>query len=194
MNWYKKAKTDLITINKFLSLFRPSSLKGLAAEALKNISFEDFEKDFIGEIKHGTYWHITDNPNFQIDLEKGPRDLSSMNPDFEKIDKGMLMITTHLENWIPYFSKRLYVAEIDMSQVDKKDYHQVKRGFGNEFIVTNPSKARVVQVLPIVKALRLDRYRHNKLPQNQESLEEFFNKIHEQYNEFLKWNKKYELV
>jgi hypothetical protein len=180
MNWYKKAQN--ITQN-FLNSFKPQSLKGLAAEALKNDTFEDFEKDFIMQIKHGTYWHLTDNPNFTIDPLKGPRDLSTISPT-SKPEAGKLMITTDLENWTGVFSTRKYVAEIDMSQVDKKDYYQVKRGFGNEFWVNDPSKAKVIRVLPLNQALKIDRYRHNKISQSQEALHTFYDYIKKEYEKF----------
>ena len=182
MNWYKKAQ-NVANMSEFLNNFKPQSLRGLASEALKNNTFDDFEKDYIIQIKHGTYWHITDNPNFTIDPNKGPRDMSSLATGKET--PGKLMVTTHLENWIAEYPDRKYAAEIDMSQVNKKDYYQVKRGFGNEFWVDNPSNAKVIRVLPINKALQLSKYRHNKLPQSQESLEQFFQNIHEQYQKYL---------
>jgi len=171
MNWYKKANS----IEQFLNSFRPQSLRGLAAEVLKSSTFEEFEKNYIGQIKHGTYWHITDNPNFTIDPLKGPRDMSSMSTG--KMTPGALMVTSHLENWIPEYPDRKWVAEIDMSAVDMGDYSQVKRGFGNEFYVKDPSKARVVRVIPVAQALRIDRYRHGKIPQNEEALRMFFDKV-----------------
>lgn len=175
MNWYKKANNTEL----FLNSFRPQSLKGLAAEALKSSTFDEFEKNYIGQIKHGTYWHITDNPNFTIDPLKGPRDMSSMSTG--KMTPGTLMITSHLENWIPEYPDRKWVAEIDMSAVDMNDYSQVKRGFGNEFYVKNPSKAKVVRVIPVAQALKIDRYRHNKIPQNEEALRMFFDRVRREY-------------
>jgi len=180
LNWFKIAQ-ELPKLNDFLSNFSPSSLRGLASEALKSSTFEEFERNYTGEIKHGTYWHITDNPNFTIDPLKGPRDMSSMA--FGRVTPGTLMITSHLENWLPIYPNRKYVAEIDMSEVDKKDYYQVKRGFGNEFTVQNPSKAKVVRVLTVQQALRIDRYRHGKIPQDEDALKEFYEKVWSKYNE-----------
>ena len=70
------------------------TLSGLAAEALKCSSFEEFERAFLGDIKHGTYWHWTDDPNFVIDPSKGPRDMSSLAAG--KMDSGKLMVTSDL--------------------------------------------------------------------------------------------------
>jgi len=143
----------------------PKALEGLAAEARKCSTFEEFSQDFHRDIKHGQYWHLTDNPDFQIDLSKGPRDMSSMADG--AMDAGKLMITSHLENWHAYYNydregkkrvSRPYVALIDMSQVPRNAYHQVSRGFGNEFWVEDPSQARVVKVYPLQSALAKSRY------------------------------------
>jgi hypothetical protein len=91
--------------------------------------------------------------------------------------KGELMVTTDLKNWIPSFKGRGYVAEIDLSRVDRKDYRQVSRGFGNEFIVTDTSKARVVRVFPVGDAMRVNRYNSSKLPRNMESLKRFYEEV-----------------
>lgn len=190
-NWYKIAQYDNI-IEQFLSLFRPQSLKGLAAEALKVDSFEEFEKDYTIEIKHGTYWHLTKDPNFQIDPKKGPSDASSLATG--QMTAGKLMVSTHLENWIAYMEDRKFVAEIDMSMVPRNSFHQVKRGFGNEFWVDDPSKAKVIQVLPLKKALKINAYRRSKIPQSKESLQEFYNKVKIEFGNFINTKKENENV
>ena len=160
----------------------PSALQGLAAEARKAGSFEEFRNDFHSQIKHGTYWHLTSDPNFKINPNKGPRDMSGMADG--RMETGKLMITSHLENWDATYNydeegkkkvTRPYVALIDMSEVPRNAYQQVSRGFGNEFFVSDPSKAKVVKVLPLAQAKALDRRRHNALPQSEEELEEFYN-------------------
>lgn len=157
----------------------PKSLQGLAAEARKCDSFEEFEHDYLGQIKHGTYWHWTDDPNFKIDPSKGPRDMSSLSTG--RVDQGKLMITSHLDAWSDYGPEekgRPYAALIDMSEVPREAYKQVSRGFGNEFYVSDPSRARVEAVYPRAQAFRVDRVRHGMLPQSSEELEEFYNKVH----------------
>lgn len=176
MNWY--------LTSKFLEQFKPQSLKGLAAEALKTDTLEEFEKDYLVQIKHGTYWHITDNPNFQINPNLGPRDMSSMAAG--EMTKGALMVTSHLENWVSEYPDRKYAAEIDMSNVDRKDYYQVKRGFGNEFFITNPTQAKVVRVVPIQQALRINRYRHGKIPNSYEDLQSFYQRVQQGFTDFEK--------
>jgi 8-oxo-dGTP pyrophosphatase MutT (NUDIX family) len=155
----------------------PPSLRGLAAEARKCDTFEEFKHDFSSEIKHGTYWHVTSDPNFTIDPAKGPRDMSSMADG--EMEAGKLMITSHLANWADYYAKtRPYAALIDMSAVPRNAYWQVQRGYGNEFWVENPTAAKVVKVLPIAQAKALDRRIHKTLGQHtnsDEDLRKFYN-------------------
>lgn len=132
-----------------------SLLEPLAAEARKYETFDAFQAAFLREIKHGMYYHVTSDPHFQIRPEVGPRDMSSMA--MGGMEPGKLMVTSHLELWAEeykYKGTRNYVAVIDMSQVPKETYWQVSRGFGNEFWVNDPSKARVVKVIPIDQALK----------------------------------------
>ena len=89
---------------KFLEAIQsiPPILQGLAAEARKTSSFEEFQRDFLGQIKHGTYWHLTDNPQFTIDPKLGPSDQSSIATG--SMDVGKLMITSHLEHWEDFYN------------------------------------------------------------------------------------------
>ena len=151
----------------------PPIMRGLAAEATKYGSFKDFEKAFLGQIKHGMYWHITDDADFTIDAEKGPRDMSSMGGG--GISPGALMISSHLENWAEtYWPDRKYAALIDMSDVPKSAYQQVSRGFGNEFYVDDPSKAHVIGVFHMKDALRINMEHHGEKPDSSEKLRSFY--------------------
>ena len=157
----------------------PETLWGLAAEALKYSTFAEFEHAFLVEIKHGLYWHVTEDPGFTIDPAKGPRDMSSIAIGHES-NAGKLMITSHLEYWADeYSNSRMYAALIDMSQVPKEAYYQVNRGMGNEFFVQDPSKAAVLEVYNLKAALRLDSDHHAALPSSSEELEQFYNSVHE---------------
>jgi hypothetical protein len=156
----------------------PYILEKLAAEAKKAGSFENFEHDFLRQIKHGIYWHWTNNPNFQIDTKTGPRDMSSIASG--DIDVGKLMITSDLHYWSLYGPKgkgRKFAALIDMSEVPRESYYQVNRGFGNEFFVNDPSKAKVVKILERSKAFDFDRRQNKYLPQSEKELENFYNSI-----------------
>ena len=177
-------------ISEFLIGFKPQSLRGLAAEALKvDSGAKDFEKDFILQIKHGTYWHITEDPNFTIDPKKGPKDMSSMANG--QMSVGKLMVTSDLRYWAEnYKGLRGYAAEIDMSDVPRSDYYQVNRGFGNEFWVKDPSKAKVLRVIPIAQAIRMNRYNRSKLPGGYDELEAFYNRVWNEFREFLALNDK----
>ncbi|MHA2279752.1 MAG: hypothetical protein ACXAC5_02495 [Promethearchaeota archaeon] len=156
----------------------PPILAGLANEARKYASPDDFQRAFLGEIKHGMYWHVTDDPNFFIDPQKGPTDMSSMGSG--TMSPGKLMLTSDLGTWATnYAPHRRYAALVDMSFVDPQQYTQVNRGFGNEFFVNDPSKAKVVGVFPIKDALRIDYEHHESLPQNFGELSEFWQKSQE---------------
>lgn len=161
---------------------------GLAAEARKAPSFEEFEHDYLGQIKHGLYWHLTDNPQFAIDLTKGPRDMSSMGGG--GTEAGALMVTSHLENWDDYYNTdpdtgkrkvtRPFAVAIDLADVPRKDYRQISRGFGNEFFIPDASKAKVLRVVPVKDARRYDKRHHSALPQSSEELRAFYDKVRAQ--------------
>lgn len=169
MNWLQKIAQSISPI-----------LAGLAAEAQKYATPEEFEKAFIHDIKHGMYWHLTDNSDFFIDPELGPRDMSSMSMNNDNLDKGKLMVTSHLEHWaLEYAPHRPYAALIDMSLVPSNEYQQVNRGFGNEFFVSDPSKAKVLGVFDIKDALRIDYEHSSSLPQNSAELRNFWNQAKE---------------
>lgn len=155
-----------------------SMMDGLRAEARKYSTFEAFEKAFLVEIKHGVYWHITSDKDFRIDPTKGPRDMSSMGNGQSK--PGKLMITSHLENWLEEYPEksRPYVALIDMSEVPKEKYWQVNRGFGNEFFVDDPSKAKVIAVMTREAALAYDEKAHAAKPQSSRALRKLWEEEH----------------
>lgn len=155
----------------------PLILRGLAAEAKKCPTFEEFEKDFSMELKHGLYWHWTDDPNFQINPTKGPRDMSSMA--YGTMDAGKLMITSHLQNWAYYGKEgkgREFAAIIDMSDVPRNAYRQVNRGFGNEFFVSDPSQAKVAKVVTRQQAFRIEQDKH--VPHSIQALKDFYDENH----------------
>src|SRR3990167_4789079 len=140
------------TIKRVAGKVAPKELKPLAQEARKYKTMEEFVKAFQGEIKHGEYWHITDDPNFKISPKLGPRDLSSLARG--EMDKGKLMVTSDIEYWNAEFPNRKFAAKLDFSAVKPEDYYQVNRGFGNEFFVKDPSKVRVEKVIPIEQAIK----------------------------------------
>lgn len=152
----------------------PTLLRGLAAEARKCNTFAEFRDDFLHQIKHGRYYHVTTDPNFIIDPSKGPRDMSSMAEG--RAEAGKLMVTSDLENWTDHYEgARQYVAIIDMSDVPRKAYWQSQRGFGNEFYVNDPAKARVIGVVSVAQAKADARKHHAALPDSDEKLEKFYN-------------------
>jgi hypothetical protein len=93
-----------------------------------------------------------------------------------QMDIGKLMVTSDLQYWSDY-GNRNYVAIIDMSNVPRNAYYQVNRGFGNEFFVTNPSKAKVIAVLPKNKAFSKNREQNQYLPGSEAELLNFYNSV-----------------
>ena len=150
-----------ITVPKGL-LSDENSLNELALEARKAPSFEEFKKDFLQEIKHGKYYHVTDNPNFSIDKLKGSRDMSSMGGG--SFEPNTLMMTSDLDNWTDFYGKdRPFVVELDVSGVPREDYKQVNRGFGNEFFVKNADNVKIKNILPVDEAIKRDNVYRNVL-------------------------------
>jgi len=169
----------------------------LENEAKKYGTFEEFKHAWLVEIKHGMYWHLTDNEDFFIDPATGPRDMSSMSVgDSRSI--GNLMVTSDLETWDSYYNfqgdeetgefpdtesgepevTRPYAALIDLSDLPPKGYYQVSRGFGNEFWVSDPSRSNVVGVYPIEEARVLDAEYHNSIPQSEKELKVVWESVH----------------
>lgn len=143
----------------------------LSTEAKKYKSAEEFVKAFTQDIKRGQYWHITEDPNFKIDTNKGPRDMSSLANG--EIDKGKLMITSDLPYWAEnYKGTRKFVAKIDMSDVSNSDFFQSDRGMGNEFFVKNPKNAKVTKVVPMADALKESKAFKSWLEKNVNSKED----------------------
>jgi len=152
-----------------------TKLFGLSAEAKKAPTFEDFKSDYLTQIKHGRYYHITDNPNFKIDPNRGPRDMSSMGTGKER--KGALMVTSDLERWLEEYPNRKYVAVIDTSSVPRQDFQQVDRGFGNEFFVNKPSQAKTTKVVTVEQALKEDAQYRATLPKNEVELRQLYDQV-----------------
>lgn len=154
----------------------PSVLEPLAAEARKAGSYEEFERDYMRQYKRGLYWHVTADKGFQIDPTKGPQDKSAAG--MGGVGLGDLMFSSDLEHWSDHYgSERKYAALLDLSNVPRERYKQVSRGFGNEFYLANAadSDIRVVKVVSIGTAKRINKAYEKLLPQSYRELEEFYN-------------------
>lgn len=160
----------------------PDILDLLAAEARKAGNFETFASDFFDQKKTGYYWHLTENPNFQIDPTIGPTLVSEYETEISDPHIGKLMITSDLEHWAFCYScaskhTRPYAALIDMSEVPREAYQQTGKIFGNEFWVEDPANAEVIALLQIEDALELDMYERTQLPKTLEELQHFYNSL-----------------
>jgi hypothetical protein len=117
----------------------------------------------IDEYTNGPFWHITHDPNFQIDPNKGPTDASSMGGD--EMNRGALMMTDDPHIWAGTFHShpedlaageyenddpRMYAAEI----VPHGPFKATHRGFGPEYYMENAAdNAHVKRVVPLEQAL-----------------------------------------
>ena len=96
--------------------------------------------------------------------------------------EGGLMTTQNLDAWLEkgvLLGDRKYVAIIDTSTVPAKNIIDSTRGFGNEQLITLPSKARVVDVVTIEEALKLQKANQEILEQTikgKSQLIDIFNK------------------
>jgi len=154
---------------------RWKGLSSLAAEARKAGSYGEFEQDYMRQYKRGLYWHVTMDPDFKINPNKGPQDKSAGG--FGQIMTGGLMFTSDLERWSGHYGKeRGYAALLDMTKVPRESYRQVSRGFGNEFFLHNAanSEASVEKVVQISTAKRIDKQYNKLLPKSYEELKEFY--------------------
>lgn len=155
----------------------PKELSPLVAEARKTGSYEEFERDYMRQYKRGLYWHVTADKAFKIDPTKGPQDKSAGGVG--GIGTGDLMFSSDLEHWSDHYGKeRGYAALFDMTDVPRELYKQVSRGFGNEFYLRDAanSGARVVKVVSISTAKKIDKQYNKLLPGSYDELEEFYEK------------------
>jgi len=154
-------------------------LSALVKQARKFDNFKNFSRFYSIDIYHGYYWHLTDNPNFKISKETGPRDMSSMASG-NISEKGAMMITSHLENWDSYYNDekltRPYAVLLDASDIEPNNLKQVSRGFGNEVYVnaTNAEKLKIIGIYDIKYAKRLDKKFDAIIPGSEEELEELW--------------------
>jgi len=125
-------------------------ITALKQEASKYKTFDEYEKAFSREYKRGIYYHLTDNPNFVVDLSKGATDAAT-----GKMTPGSIMFTTDLDYWADTnWTDRPYVAILDLSDVDESQFTQVNRGQGNEFYLDDASNVKVKEVIPVDEALK----------------------------------------
>lgn len=125
-------------------------ITALKQEASKYKTFDEYEKAFSREYKRGIYYHLTDNPNFVVDLSKGATDAAT-----GKMKPGSIMFTTDLDYWADTtWTDRPYVAILDLSDVDESQFTQVNRGQGNEFYLDDAFNVKVKEVIPVDQALK----------------------------------------
>lgn len=133
----------------------PEALRPLAQEARKFDNADDFRKNFTVEGNRGTFFHLTDDPNFKISKDIAPSDLSSI-ANGKGAQKG-LMVTGDLDAEAVSGLGREFVAIIDTTKLPTNKKSQVARGFGNEIFIDadNLDDVGVVKVVPIEEARKI---------------------------------------
>lgn len=145
--------------------------------------FEDFKHDYQLNNYHGTYWHLTNDPEFTVSSTYEPTEASSLAfaPGGET-EHGALMVTTDVGNWQEELGgTRAYAAEITLPDAKPGvDFRDTTRGFGQEIYVSSPEKAQIVQVVSIEEAIRIndEMYAGGGLPQNDEELRQVWDLAH----------------
>jgi len=171
---YLNEQIDNTNYNKF-------PLTALIKQARKFKKFKEFSTFYSIDIYHGYYWHLTDNPKFQISDSTGPRDMSSIS-DGGVTENGAIMLTSDLEYWDEHYNtsrdswkrdvKRNYVVLFDASDIEPRLLKQVGRGFGNEIYLdaNTAKKLKQIGVYSLKYAKSLDNKFHNMIPQSENSL------------------------
>ncbi len=161
-------------------------LSALVKQSRNFGNFKEFSSFYSLDIYHGYYWHLTDNPDFVISSEGGPRDMSSMSKGTVS-ENGAIMLTSDLAYWDEYYNtdyntqkknvKRNYVALFDASDIAPIHLKQVDRGFGNEVYLSAPIAKNLKQigVYNLKYAKALDRKFHNMIPQSEKALLDIWN-------------------
>lgn len=113
-----------------------------------------------------SYWHLTDDPNFNVDPQRAPFDATA--PDQSQSTPG-LMVSQDPHYWASMFQShpeelaageyenpnpRGYLAEIDLSGVPADQHWLTNRGFGDERWINAPAAAQVKRVWPLAEGLQ----------------------------------------
>lgn len=141
------------------------ALDQLRRQAAHYQDFATFFDDYKNGQMYGRYWHITHKASFKIDPKFRPYDLSGLAGKGRGKKRPGLYVTSRPDHWSEhdeeYFEGRKYAAEIDIGDLaigrdyTYNDYYKGEEGKGasSEILVTRTSKARVVSVKPLAKAL-----------------------------------------
>jgi hypothetical protein len=95
--------------------------------------------------------------------------------------EGGLMVTQGIDTWLEpgtLDGNRKYVAIIDTTNLSRSEMTVSTRGFGNELYITSPSKARVIKVVPIKEALKIQK-QQQALITSKSQLTDIWNKAQE---------------
>lgn len=161
----------------------PAPLYDLARSSLQYDSFDSFRKGYSWHNYYGQYWHITSDPNFQLNRNQEPTDLSSMSAGRGTSGGEFgFQVSTDIDNWDAVLNPdkknrlRPYAVEVDLSRGKPEvDYRDTTRGFGHEMYILNPDIVKIKRVVPIAKAKRIqNEYFKKYLPNSNEELKEIY--------------------
>lgn len=155
-----------------------SELLPAARLALKYDDFEGMKRDWLVKNYHGTYFHLTNDPDFKINPKQAPREGSSLASG-ENRTPG-LMVTTDLANWEETLGPRPYTAIIELDKLEPGvDYRDSTRGFGAEIFIFKPADVSVIDVVPTKEAHKIsDRLYDEIYPQSERELREIWDWAH----------------
>jgi hypothetical protein len=116
------------------------------------------------------HWHLTDDPKFKVDKERGPEDWTKKHGLrkgrgehrglMQTAPAGIATKSDHpadfqssaVHQWRGWLDKK-YAAAVDLSKTKHRTF---QRGFAPETLVHDPEHARVKKVYPIEKAIKMD--------------------------------------
>ena len=157
------------------------ALEGMHEVAGHSPDFKTFlNQHILRHNYHGRYWHLTDDPNFEIRHDYAPREGSSMGDENE--EHG-LMVSTDPESWHEYMPHRRYAAEIALHGKPGEDYENTTRGFGHEIWVNSTHKAEVLGVHPYEEGMRKHNHFYSRVvPSTEDDFRKIWDRAHDQHD------------
>ena len=162
--------------------FHPTSrtFAGLRELATHYSTFEEFSHAYSVDGLHGRYWHLTDDPNFQVDPNWHPSDVPAGQQEGYHDDSyaGGLMVTTDPTQWpADALGERAYAVQVDLHGEPGRDYVDPKRGY-NELYVSNLSTVTTGSVISRDSATSAASRYFQTIPQTPEELKLVWDEAH----------------
>jgi len=162
----------------------PPIFKYMAAEARKCKTWEEYKYEYEKQKKTGIYYHLTKEPNFKIDSERGAKDWSDPFGDVIEDVPGTMYVTGDPACWSATFSDpqtdeplRKYVALLDLSAVPMQDYKRSIIADCNEYVVHNSKNIKLIKLMNLKQALKFNEKYEDalvQLIQDENDLKKFY--------------------